>query len=154
TVISLVYQGHSGTPIVWLYNGNANGDTQFANDLVYVPHEYSNPTPQQREVILASQNRAKFNAFINSHPGLSKYRGQVVPRYSGRAPFQNFLNLKVSQTIATVNGQSIEFEASIFNLPNLLNYEWGRHDFVSFGEASAWTLQNYVTNDNISDINQ
>src|SRR5699024_2494178 len=39
TVISFVFQGHSGTPIVWFYNVNANGDSQFANDFVYVPHE-------------------------------------------------------------------------------------------------------------------
>jgi Fe-S cluster biosynthesis and repair protein YggX len=160
TTLSLVYQGFSGHPVVWLYNGNANGDTRYDNDLVYVPHQMKNSEAigsDKREVVVASlngsgkPNRDALNEFINSHPGLDKYRGQIVPRYSGRAPFENFLDLKVSQKILTVKGQSVELEASIFNLPNLLNYKWGAHYTAGgFGEQTAWTLQQYVDQDYIN----
>jgi hypothetical protein len=147
TTVSLVYQGYSGIPLSWQYNGNANGDTRFDNDLVYVPLK----NPETRDVILASNNKAELNEFIDSHPGLNDARGSIIQRGAGRAPFQNFLDLRVNQKIAIVNGQSLELSVSIFNLPNLLNYKWGPHRSASFGEIKAWTLDKYVTQQNVDD---
>ncbi|HYW34951.1 MAG TPA: hypothetical protein VE868_06035, partial [Balneolaceae bacterium] len=151
TTVSVIYQGYSGQPLSWLYNGNANGDTYYLNDLVYVPNNLSSD-PQKRDVILASKNASALNAFIDSHKSLDKYRGQVVPRGSGQQPFQNYLNLRINQKIMTVKGQSLEITASIFNLLNLMDQHWGLHQSVPYGDASAWTLQEYVTQKNMANI--
>lgn len=136
TTVSLIYDGRSGTPFSWIYNGNANGDTRYDNDLVYVP-------ASQDEVILASGNWDELNAFINANPSLDDYRGEVVPRGTAREPWTNFLDLRVNQEISTFGNQTLQLTASMFNVLNFLNEEWGKREYVSFNNYRVWTFQEY-----------
>lgn len=143
TTISLIYEGSSGRPFSWIYFGDANGDGQNFNDLVYVP---SSP----EEVVLvgasASDNRttdeiwADIDAFIESQPSLRKHRGEVVPRHNTRQPWRNVLDLRINQSIGTFTGQNVELTANIFNVLNLLNEDWGRIQFVQFQNETLFNF--------------
>lgn len=137
TTVSLIYSGFTGTPFSWIYNGNANADTRYDNDLVYVPNTSD-------DIVLVSDNWNAMDAFINSNNSLDEYRGDFVPRNSAREPWTNYLDFKLSQGIPTINGQSLELSVSIFNVLNLLNSEWGKRQSVSFNNYRVWTLKQYV----------
>ncbi|HEX6983350.1 MAG TPA: carboxypeptidase regulatory-like domain-containing protein [Balneolaceae bacterium] len=137
TTISLIYDGRSGTPFSWIYSGDANGDSRFDNDLIYVP-------ASQDEVVLASNNWDEFNNWIMSNESLREYRGGPVERGTAREPWTNFLDLRVNQEIETFNGQRFEITASMFNVLNFLNEEWGTRRFVSFNNYRAVAFQGYV----------
>lgn len=139
TSISLIYDGRSGTPFSWIYNGNANGDTRFDNDLVYVPASAD-------EVIIADNSPGTYqdlDDFIRSRSSLNDFRGEVVPRGTEREPWTNFLDLRINQEIRTFGGQTLEFTASMFNVLNFLNQDWGQREGVSFNNYRIWTIQEY-----------
>jgi len=53
--------------------------------------------------------------------------------------------------IETFNGQSVEFSASMINVLNFLNEEWGVRQGVSFNNYRAFDFQQYVDQDFIND---
>jgi hypothetical protein len=147
TTIGAVYEGASGHPYSVLYNGDANGDGQFSNDLIYVPTGIndpigarfrapgSNPTPAQN---LA--NFVAFNNYIDNNIFLNKYRGQIAPRNGGRDPWINRLDLHFSQRIP-VKWVWAELTADILNFTNMLDDNWGQiKRFSSFGTPQPVTL--------------
>jgi len=144
TTFSLIYDGRSGSPYSWIYNGDANGDGRFDNDLIYVP-------AAENEVVLMSNNWNEFDEWLSSESSLSDYRGTQVERNTAREPWTNFLDFKVSQMVETFNGQSVEFSASMINVLNFLNDEWGVRQGVSFNNYRAFDFQQYVDQDFIDD---
>ena len=142
TQIGLVYEGEAGQPFSWIYFGNANGDTQSQNDLVYVPET-------EQDIVLESDNWASMNAFINSEEALDDARGSVIDRNTARAPWQHILDLRLSQTIQTFEGQKIEITANVENVLNLLDNDWGRVRTTSFNNLTAWNFEGYVTPDEV-----
>jgi hypothetical protein len=140
TTVGLIYEGRSGEPFSWIYNGNANGDTgdgAAENDLVYVPENRS-------DIFLNSQNWDLMNAFIESNDALSEARGSVIRRNTARAPWQHLLDLHLGQTIQTFSGQSVTFTVDIENVLNLMNDEWGRIRNTSFNNIQAWSHEGYI----------
>jgi len=137
TTISVIFDGRSGTPFSWIYSGDANGDSQFANDLIYVPES-------SEEVVLTSNNWDELNDWIASESSLNEYRGEVVPRGTAREPWSNFLDFRINQEIETFSGQKLEITASMFNVLNFLNEEWGLRESVSFNNYQALNSQGYV----------
>ncbi len=140
TTISLIYDGRSGTPFSWIYSGDANADSRFDNDLIYVP-------ANEDEVVMASGNWSEFNSWIENNKSLSDFRGGPVDRGTAREPWTNFLDLRINQEIHTFSGQRLELTASIFNILNLLNDEWGLSRFVNFNNYQAVSFQGYVDQD-------
>jgi len=133
TSIGLIYEGRSGSPFSWIYAGDANGDGQSFNDLVYVPENES-------DVVLRSDNWELMDAFIESEDGLNEFRGGFADRNSSRDPWENILDLRINQEIATFEGQRIEFTAVVENVLNLLNDDWGQIQFSSFNNNNAWSI--------------
>jgi hypothetical protein len=137
TTISLIYDGRSGSPFSWIYDGDANGDGRYDNDLMYIPASES-------EVVLASNNWDEYNDWINSTSSLSDYRGEVLPRNTAREPWTNYVDLRLNQKIETFNGQTVELTASMFNVLNFLNSEWGVRRGVSYNNYRAVNFRQYV----------
>lgn len=137
TTISIIYDGRSGTPFSWIYDGNANGDTRYDNDLMYVP-------ASEDEVVLTSDNWDEFDSWISSRSSLNDYRGGVVERNSARESWVNYLDLRINQEIETFNGQKIELTASMFNVLNFLNKNWGIREGVSYNNYRAVAFEQYV----------
>ena len=142
TTIGAVYEGASGHPYSVLYNGDANGDGQFSNDLIYVPTGINDPIGAR---FVGGQNGANFRAFNNyfdNNKFLRQYRGEIAPRNGGRDPWINRLDLHFSQRIP-VKWVWAEFTADILNFTNLLDDNWGQiKRFSSFGTPQPVTLSN------------
>jgi len=139
TTVTLLYEGRSGSPFTWIYNGNANADTRRDNDPVYVP-------ASSNEIVFTSDSPggwAELNAFIESEPSLRKYRGQIVPRNSARAPWRNLLDLQVIQEIQTMGTQRLEITATVLNVLNLLNDDWGKIRYAPFNTVRLMDFYGY-----------
>ncbi len=143
TTIGAVYEGASGHPYSVLYNGDANGDGQFSNDLIYVPTGLTDPIFAKwagRTGETAAQNFALFNQYIDSNKFLSKYRGQIAPRNGGRDPWINRLDLHLSQHIP-IKWVWADITCDILNFTNLLDDNWGQiKRFSAFGTPQPVTL--------------
>jgi hypothetical protein len=81
---------------------------------------------------------------------LNEYRGEVVPRGTAREPWTNFLDFRINQEIETFSGQTLEITASMFNVLNFLNEEWGLRESVSFNNYRAVQFEQYVDQDFIN----
>ncbi|MGF1670904.1 MAG: hypothetical protein ACFCU6_10670, partial [Balneolaceae bacterium] len=142
TTISLIYEGRQGRPFSFVYNTpgfasfSANGDFRGSNDLIFIPES-------EDQIVLTSNNWAAFNAFIESHKSLRDRRGQIVPRSSEFQPWINQVDFKISQRIATVGTQFVEFSLDILNFSNLV----GR----IFGEDS-WGIERFASNDAVQAV--
>jgi hypothetical protein len=147
TTIGTVYEGASGHPYSVLYNGDANGDGQFSNDLIYVPTGLTDPigakfvAPGTNPT--AAQNFANFKAFndyIDHNDFLNKYRGQIAPRNGGRDPWINRLDIHLSQHIP-VKWVWADLTCDILNFTNLLDDNWGQiKRYSAFGTPQPVTL--------------
>ena len=140
TTIGAVYEGASGHPYSVLYNGDANGDGQFSNDLIYVPTGLNDPIGAKFTGGAAGANFAAYNAYIDNNEFLRKFRGQIAPRNGGRDPWINRLDLHFSQRIP-VKWVWAEFTADILNFTNMLDNNWGQiKRFSAFGTAQPVAL--------------
>ncbi len=138
TTIGLAYEGRSGSPFSYIYNGDVNGDGQVSNDLVYIPKD-------RNDVILMLGSGAtatvlpytdatydKLDQFIQNDAYLSAHRGQIAERQGARTPWNHFLDLSLVQEIPTFQSHKIEIVVSVLNFLNLLNRDWGYVKSISF----------------------
>ncbi len=145
TTIGIVYEGRSGEPFSWIYDGNANGDTgdgAAENDLVYVPENRS-------DIFLESENWDLMNAFIEGNDALDDARGSVIDRNTARAPWQNILDLHLAQSFRTFEGQQLRLTLDVVNVLNLLDDSWGRIQNTSFNNIQAWSFEGYVSEEDV-----
>jgi hypothetical protein len=147
TTVGLIYEGRSGEPFSWVYNGNANFDTEDTNDLVYVPASES-------EVVLTSENWDLLDSFIEGEEALDDARGSVIRRNTARAPWGNILDLRLTQDVETLRGQRVRFIVDVKNVLNLVGGwvgqdDWGRLFDTSFNSAEAWEFSGYVEEEDV-----
>ncbi|WP_162428790.1 TonB-dependent receptor [Pontibacter pudoricolor] len=135
TTISGFYNGQSGVPLSYIYNGDVNGDNGTTNDLVYIPRDKSeiNFTGDQ-----ASKDAqwAAFNAYIESNEYLRERRGQYAERNGDRLPWSNQVDLRLMHEIklntTDENSHRLQFTFDVMNVGNLINKDWGRQYGASF----------------------
>lgn len=135
TTFTLVYDGRSGRPFSYVFGGPFTGNAADinkdriigTNDLLYVPSGIDDPLvewgPNNRD---RDTRGVAFMEFVEATAGLREYKGQVVPRNTGRAPFFHQFDLNITHTIRTWETHSLELICSVQNIGNLLNKEWGR----------------------------
>jgi hypothetical protein len=126
---SVFYNGQSGRPYSFVFNGDANGDGRTANDLLFVP---SGPD----DVIVRNGTWEQLDAFIAGDHALSGHRGQILPRNAGRAPWSNAMDLRLAAKIPTVRNVRLEVTADVLNFLNLLNSDWGVVDLATFNDLN------------------
>jgi len=137
--LTLTYVGFSGSPYSYAVAGDANGDGigvdfDLMNDLVYVPRNSSiggdiNLVVEDSEgnfVPAPESEYERLDAFIEGEQCLRHQRGRLLSRNSCVNPWVAFTTARLAKTFRTWRGQSIELEASVFNLLNLLDGDWGR----------------------------
>jgi len=135
TVVSLFYEGRSGSPYSWVYSTDLNGDGLSGNDLFAVP---SGPTDSRFDFSGLSpvQQTAYFN-FLAAN-GLNRFAGGHTPRNAYLQPWQNRLDLRFVQEIPTgINRVKFEVFA----------------DFINFGSWLSRDLFNYIETVNTSITN-
>ncbi len=126
TSITAVYRGQTGHNYSWGYFNDINGDGVAGNDLLYMP-THGDPTVK----FATPDQETAFWAFADAN-GLSKYAGKVVPRNAGISPWQDTLDLHISQRIPVSKRVGLEIFADMTNFANLLNKKWGIYEGVDF----------------------
>jgi len=164
TRVGLVYEGRSGRPYSYVFNGDANGDNRTFNDLFYVPKGPG-------DVIFASTiNSTTGNAvndpvrekaffdWLATQERLGFYKGTYAPENAFRAGWVNTFDLRISQELpGFFRGHKSQLWVDIQNVGNLLNKDWGHildwgfngsqgaASLVGIDKATGKYVYNYVT---------
>jgi hypothetical protein len=116
--LSFYFNGQSGQPYGLVLNGDANGDGRNINDIIFVP-----ASPDQ--VIVTGGTWAQLDAYLAADPSSRDYRGRIPPRYSGKAPWTNTLDLRYAVDLPARRRVHAELTLDVANVLNLLNPRWG-----------------------------
>ena len=115
---SLFYEGRSGQPFSYVYDGDLNSDGQTGNDLMYVPKD-------KNDIALISgtarANDAAYDAldrYITNDDGLNAARGTIIERNAAREPWNNRMDLRIAADIRNpfADGHNLEVSLDIINL--------------------------------------
>ncbi len=126
TVVSLFYEGRTGSPYSWAYTSDLNTDGFTSNDLVAVPTGAGDSRFDFSA--LSSAQLDSYLKFFRDN-GLAKYAGGFTPRNAFVQPWQNRLDLRVVQHIP-VWKKSVRLEVFA--------------DFINFGSWLSSDLFNYI----------
>ena len=147
TQVSLFYNGQSGQPISYIYNGDFNNDGTV-NDLIYVPADASEINlvsyTANSVTVTPAEQWAALDAFINNDDYLKDRRGEFAERNGSRLPFQNQFDFRILQDFAVrVKGSTnkIQISFDIINVGNMLNSDWGKQYFAT---NQQFSLVNYT----------
>ncbi|HEV8506390.1 MAG TPA: hypothetical protein VGQ53_13355, partial [Chitinophagaceae bacterium] len=142
TIISLLYNGQSGSPYSYVYSNSMINDNgkRFENfDLIYIPTEEDlskmSFAPITTPVAYSPQEQKYgLNAFIWSDKYLRKHRGEFAERNGARLPFTHIVDLRIEQDlIVKVNRKPVKVSIiyDVFNFTNMLNKDWGHINFLA-----------------------
>jgi len=148
--LSLIYVGQSGSPYSYVVSNDINGDAFGGNDPVYVPRNRADISMDGNgsgnsqggfgTAVQQDSAYAVLDNYINSEDCLREHRGTLLPRNTCRNPWMNFLNARIAKVFPTIQGQSIEVSADVFNLLHLVSGDWGLIRSTStFEEANLLT---------------
>jgi hypothetical protein len=136
--ISARYVGASGTPLSLVTSRDVNGDASpLANDLAFIFDPMNPATPT---AIATGMQTLMDNPKSIVAQYLRDNVGTIAKRNAIYNPWQQRLDLRLSKTFRTFGGQNAEFTLDVFNLPNLLNSNWG----ANYTGGSRQTLLNVV----------
>jgi hypothetical protein len=147
TTISLFYNGQSGAPFSYVYDGDVNGDGQIENDLIYVPKDKNDiilVDPGARTVNLPTSD-ARYDqlmAYIDRDEALSDQRGKIFERMSAREPWTDRVDLHIGQQIPLFGTHRFEITADILNFLNMLNSDWGQVKYVDTNRYRLLKFEN------------
>ena len=143
--VSLLYNGRSGSPYTFVYQGDINNDGSSRNDLIYVPNDASEIslveiTDGSGNIVSAEQQWESLNDYINSNNYLSERRGDFVERNGGKTPWNHQLDMKFELGRNIIKNDRISLSLDVFNVFNLINREWGELVFVPNVVNSSFSL--------------
>jgi hypothetical protein len=154
TTVSLSYEGVSGSPFTYIYDGDINKDGTTSNDPIYIPKDQNDivlvdvKNSSGAVTLSAAQQWVLLDAYINNDDFLKDHRGEIMDRNGARAPFSHTVNLKIVQNIPLFKTHNIELSLDILNFLNLLNGDWG---WVKYVTNNTDPLIKYVSNQTSSD---
>jgi hypothetical protein len=121
--VSARYVGASGSPFSLVTSRDINADgSPNPNDLAFIfdPSDPNTPAAVAQGIRQLIENPKSIVAdYVRDNVGRFAARNALYN------PWQERLDLRVSKTLRTFGGQAAELTIDIFNLPNLLNKEWG-----------------------------
>ena len=84
-----------------------------------------------------------FFAWLDQHPELKRYQGQIAPANEFDAKWVNNFDVHISQEIpGFIKGHKAELALDIMNIGNLINKDWGQID--DYGFFSTARVANYA----------
>jgi hypothetical protein len=119
---SFFFNGQNGFRYSLGFSNDANGDSLSNNDLLFIPATADQVSVSSWDVL---------NTFIES-TAAKDYRGQIFPRYGGRAKWTNQLDVRYALRIPCGEKMHAEATIDVFNFLNLLNRDWGWQYYGSF----------------------
>lgn len=155
SMITLIYNGQSGSPYSYVYDGSmindAGSQPQFNADLIYIPtkNDLDNMIfiSNQNNNLPPQQQRDALNNFILSDKYLSKHRGEFAKRNRARLPFTQTIDLRFQQDLKiklSKKETTISIIYDVFNFTNMLNKNWGRIYFLSEDNYSLVTFAGFT----------
>lgn len=136
TQVSLFYNGQSGQPFSYRYNGDLNYDGT-SNDLIFVPKDasdinlvsYTVTVDGDPVVVTPEEQWEALDKFIEKDSYLSERRGKYAERNGARLPFQHQFDFRILQEFilqGEKNTNRIQLSLDIINVGNMLSKDWGR----------------------------
>ncbi|WP_158596915.1 TonB-dependent receptor [Aquimarina sp. BL5] len=148
--ISFLYNGRSGSPYSFVYQGDPNRDGSSRNDLVYVPRDQSEiqlvDIVDSNGLVTSTANEQwqQLNNYIENNSYLRSRRGNYVERNGAKTPWNHELDMKLQYGKQLKNGHSITLSLDMLNVFNFINRDWGRLVFVPNVVNSSFSLLNFV----------
>jgi hypothetical protein len=121
TEISAQFITENGFPYSFVFKGNVDGDGITGEDLFYVPTGPNDPKVEW----LSSTEETNFFNYLSTNSQLNKYAGQIAPRNSALAPWQETLNVHVEQQIPIWHNYRVTLFGDCYNFSNLLDKHSG-----------------------------
>jgi hypothetical protein len=151
TQVSLYYNGQSGQPFSYRYNGDLNYDGT-SNDLIYVPRDASEinlvaftKTVDGVSISVSPEEQwAALDAFLSKDRYLKEKRGGYAERNGARMPFQHQFDFRILQEFAvnTTNASNkLQLSLDIINIGNFIDSDWGKQYVIANQE---FALINYL----------
>jgi hypothetical protein len=127
----------------YLFAGDANGDGNTANDLIYIPanqdemnfQQYTQNARSSGGVVVTpartftvQEQRDAWDAYIEQDKYLSKHRGEYASRNAYFLPMVRRLDLQLTQDLhflAAGKRNALQLRADFLNFTNFLNKNWG-----------------------------
>ena len=145
--LGLIYNGKSGSPFSFVYEGDVNQDGSAKNDILFIPRNQSdiklqNYIDASGTTITADQQWNQLNSYIENNAYLNENRGNYAQRNAARTPWNHQIDAKIvfEQKIFK---NKIEFSLDVFNIGNLLNRNWGAQSYVPNINNSGYALLDF-----------
>ncbi len=133
--VSLFYTAQSGRPYSTIFSNDVNRDSQFSNDLLYVPASAD-------EVVITGTDSDgnpftwdDFDAYIEADEGLRDARGSIVERNASRAPWVHVLDFAYAVKVPFGRYEP-ELTLDVYNFGNLIDSDYGVVEYANFGAVS------------------
>ncbi|MGZ9676004.1 TonB-dependent receptor [Flavobacterium sp. GNP001] len=149
----LLYNGRSGSPFSFVYEGDVNRDGSAKNDILYIPRDQSEIRFQNivnssnQVVVSAAEQWLQLDAYINQNDYLRKNRGSYASRNAARTPWNHQVDLKVIFETKLFKNK-LEFGLDVFNVANLISKNWGTQVYVPNINNSGYALLDFVRIEN------
>lgn len=134
-LISLLYNGRSGSPFSFVYQGDLNRDGSSRNDLIYIPRDQSeislvDITDANGNTVTAAEQWNNLDVYIKNNKYLDDNRGDYVERNGAKTPWNHQLDMKIEFGKYLFKNNRVAVSLDIFNVLNLMNRNWGNLVFV------------------------
>jgi hypothetical protein len=154
STFSLYYNGQSGRRYSYVVYGYLNGERENrTSDLMYVPASESEITLGEYDRDADAFNYSKasvmwsdLDGFIEGDDHLSTRRGEYAERNGAVAPFSHIFDFMFSQDLfvnVADRRQTLQLTFNVFNLGNMINSDWGRRYYVSYGSYGLISLEGF-----------
>jgi len=127
TTVSMIYVGQTGHAYSWVFKGDANGDGFTDNDVFYMPSGTNDPKVRWN----STAERDAFAVFASAN-GLDKYAGTVIPRNAAVSPWNNTVDLSITQDIPVYGRVKTQLFVQVINFANFFKKDWGLLEEVPF----------------------
>ena len=127
--INLFYTAFSAGGNSYFYSNDMNGDG-IATDLMYIPNSANDL------LWVSDDDKAAFQALLDSDPYLSTHKGQYAEAYAARSPWAHLLDMRIAKTFKKTIGNTthnFELSANFDNVLNMLNSSWGLYTYSCYG---------------------
>ena len=157
--MGLIYNGKSGSPFSYVYEGDVNRDGSAKNDILYIPRDQSeikllNIVDRNNVVVVSADEQwRQLDAYINNSDYLNSHRGGYAERNAARTPWNHQVDMKiVFETKFQKN--KLQFAFDIFNVGNLISRNWGTQVYVPNINNSGYALLDFVRIENQQPVYQ
>jgi Carboxypeptidase regulatory-like domain/TonB dependent receptor len=132
TNVAIFSEYVQGNRYSFTYSGDINNDGGGNNDLIFIPTaaqigqmKFSGSTAEQ------ATQRAGLEAYISQDKYLSSRRGQYAEKFASLNPWYSKWDVRLLQTYALPNKNTIQLSVDILNAGNLISSNWGVRQLAS-----------------------